>query len=121
MQETPLARRVSDRLSRRAKPTIGKYYVLIYFATSEEVVLGLAYYSGQSSARDIGRSPERSHTVPALSRPSVPLPLRRSRTTSRLGALQQAYAEVTDDASQIPVEDLVQATKLVHQDWYSIE
>ncbi|KAH7919238.1 hypothetical protein BV22DRAFT_1075479 [Leucogyrophana mollusca] len=50
--------------------------------------------------------------------PSVPhrLPLRRSRTTSaRLDALHDVYAAVSNGASQIPVQELLQATKLVHQ------
>jgi len=64
----------------------------------------------------IDNAPERSKTAPVSPRPIVPSPRRRSKTTfSRLDALQQAYAAMTDNASQIPVKDLVQATKLVHQ------
>jgi len=44
--------------------------------------------------------------------------LRRSNTTSgsgRLDALRDVYAAVASGASQIPVQELLQATKLVHQ------
>ncbi|KAI6027647.1 hypothetical protein BKA83DRAFT_246665 [Pisolithus microcarpus] len=45
-----------------------------------------------------------------------PVPLRRSGTTStRLDALRNAYAAVTESASQISVTELVQATTLVHR------
>jgi hypothetical protein len=44
------------------------------------------------------------------------MPLRRSKTTSvRLDALERAYTMVANGASPIPIEDLLQATKLVHQ------
>src|SRR6202044_377035 len=43
-------------------------------------------------------------------------PLRRARTTSvRLDVLHEAYAIVSNDASQMQVQDLVQATRLVHR------
>jgi hypothetical protein len=43
-------------------------------------------------------------------------PLRRARTTSvQLNMLHEAYAVVSNDASQMEVQDLVQATRLVHQ------
>ncbi|OJA17222.1 hypothetical protein AZE42_00200 [Rhizopogon vesiculosus] len=43
-------------------------------------------------------------------------PLRRSNTGSgRLDALRDVYAAVAGGASQIPVQELLQATKLVHQ------
>ncbi|OAX38765.1 hypothetical protein K503DRAFT_740676 [Rhizopogon vinicolor AM-OR11-026] len=43
-------------------------------------------------------------------------PLRRSNTGSgRLDALRDVYAAVASGASQIPVQELLQATKLVHQ------
>lgn len=46
------------------------------------------------------------------SRPS----LQRAKTTSaRLDALRDVYASVENGASQIPMSELVQATKLVHQ------
>ncbi|KAJ6585180.1 hypothetical protein B0H19DRAFT_1059450 [Mycena capillaripes] len=57
----------------------------------------------------------RSLTVPLPRRERHPIPLRRNKTSARLDALQRAYAVVTDDASQIPVQDLVQASRLVHQ------
>ena len=47
-----------------------------------------------------------------------PAPLRRSNTASgsgRLDALRDVYAAVTSEASQIPVQELLQATRLVHQ------
>ncbi|KAG1774913.1 hypothetical protein EV702DRAFT_475118 [Suillus placidus] len=45
-----------------------------------------------------------------------PTPLRRSNTgSSHLDALRQAYAAVASRGSQIPVHELVQATRLVHQ------
>ncbi|KAG6916033.1 hypothetical protein DXG01_008756 [Tephrocybe rancida] len=56
----------------------------------------------------------RSHTVPQ--RPAS-TPLRRTRTASsaRLDALERAYTAVANVESQIPVEDLVQASGLVHR------
>lgn len=63
-----------------------------------------------------GRTTRRSQTEPVSLTMPRPIPLRRSRTTSaRLDALQRAYAAVAEDSSQIHVEDLVQATRLVHQ------
>ncbi|KII86624.1 hypothetical protein PLICRDRAFT_177378 [Plicaturopsis crispa FD-325 SS-3] len=57
----------------------------------------------------------RSETMPPLSHSIAP-PLRRVRTTSsRLERLQEAFALVTTDGSQMPVQDLLQATRLVHQ------
>ncbi|KAF9221620.1 hypothetical protein BS17DRAFT_785072 [Gyrodon lividus] len=50
--------------------------------------------------------------------PSVPVPqaLQRSKTTSaRLNALRDVYASMTDGASQIPMSELLQATRLVHR------
>ncbi|KAF9241176.1 hypothetical protein BU15DRAFT_73648 [Melanogaster broomeanus] len=50
--------------------------------------------------------------------PSVPTrhPLRRSKTTSaRLDALRDVYASMADGASQIPISELLQATRLVHK------
>jgi hypothetical protein len=43
-----------------------------------------------------------------------PTPLRRSGS-SRLDALREAYAAVASGGSQIPVHELVQAARLVHQ------
>jgi len=57
----------------------------------------------------------RSATAPIPPREKHPLPLRRNKTSARLDALEHAYAVVADDASQIPVQDLVQASRLVHQ------
>lgn len=50
--------------------------------------------------------------------PSVPThqPLRRSNTSSaRLDALRGVYASMADGASQIPMSELLQATRLVHR------
>jgi hypothetical protein len=45
-----------------------------------------------------------------------PTPLRRSNTgSSHLDVLRDAYAAVAGGGSQIPVHELVQATRLVHQ------
>ncbi|KAG2342192.1 hypothetical protein BDR05DRAFT_1060484 [Suillus weaverae] len=45
-----------------------------------------------------------------------PTPLRRSNSgSSHLNALREAYAAVASGGSQIPVHELVQATRLVHQ------
>ncbi|KAJ6475046.1 hypothetical protein C8R47DRAFT_1143368 [Mycena vitilis] len=57
----------------------------------------------------------RSQTAPIPQRERHPLPLRRNQTSARLTALQQALAVVADDASQPPVEDLMQASRLVHE------
>lgn len=57
------------------------------------------------------RSQEEGHHITQYS-----MPLRRSNTgSSRLDALHDVYAAVTSGASQIPVQELLQATKLVHQ------
>lgn len=53
---------------------------------------------------------ERSPSAPP--RPS----LRRAKTTSaRLDALRDVYSSVANGASQIPMSELLQATRLVHQ------
>ncbi|KAF7346562.1 GLOBIN domain-containing protein [Mycena sanguinolenta] len=57
----------------------------------------------------------RSQTAPVPLREKHPPPLRRTKTSARLHALEHAYAVVADDASQTPVQDLVQATRLVHK------
>jgi len=62
----------------------------------------------------------RSRTVPMTIRPRTspdrPPRLRRNKATSaRIHALERAYTVVANDASQIPVEDLVHATGLVNQ------
>lgn len=45
-----------------------------------------------------------------------PTPLRRSNTgSSHLDVLREAYAAVASGGSQIPVHELVQAARLVHQ------
>ncbi|KAJ7147132.1 hypothetical protein C8R43DRAFT_1129909 [Mycena crocata] len=71
---------------------------------------------------DVIRSPSlvaldhRSQTVPIPPREYHAPPLRRSKTSSaRLDALERAYAAVTDDDSQVPVQDLVQASRWVHK------
>ncbi|KAK7048529.1 GLOBIN domain-containing protein [Favolaschia claudopus] len=104
-------------------------------AQVKEVQQALGYPTDYSSS-DIGSQPidvdvdmdeppgpshraspkRRSQTVPVPRREAPRTPLRRIKTTSaRLDALERAYAVVADDASQIPVEDLVHATRLVHQ------
>jgi hypothetical protein len=58
-----------------------------------------------------------SQILAQISPPRHPL-LRRARTISvsaRLGLLHEAYNVVSNDASQMQVQDLVQATRLVHQ------
>ena len=46
-------------------------------------------------------------------------PLRKARATSaRLDLLHEAYAVVSNDASQMQVHDLVNATRLVHRIGY---
>lgn len=62
----------------------------------------------------VGASSRRPHTVPIPPREHLP-PLRRNKTSARLDALERAYAAVADDASQIPAQDLVQATRWVHK------
>ncbi|KAJ7442618.1 hypothetical protein FB451DRAFT_1297037 [Mycena latifolia] len=62
----------------------------------------------------VGEFSRRSHTVPIPPRDRPPS-LRRTKTSARLEALERAYAAVSDDASQIPAQDLVQATRLVHK------
>ena len=59
----------------------------------------------------------RSETLPrTFAREFQNPPLQRTRTAfSRLDVLQEAYTAVTNDASQMQMEDLVQATRLVHQ------
>ncbi|KAH9949847.1 hypothetical protein B0H21DRAFT_726359 [Amylocystis lapponica] len=70
--------------------------------------------------RDVPYVPDRSRTAPAASsRPSAPTTqaplLRRAHTTSaRIDVLQQVYAAVQADGSQMPVDEMLAATKLVH-------
>ncbi|KAI6039331.1 hypothetical protein EDC04DRAFT_3009874 [Pisolithus marmoratus] len=71
----------------------------------------------ESTARGDLPAPQQSRLQVESSprRPSPP-PLRGSRTTSaRLDALRNAYAVVTESASQISVTELVQATTLAHR------
>jgi len=83
---------------RRAEPAPDNYNLL---DTSSRLM----------AERKMGRS---QTAVPF--RPSKAIPLRRSKTTSvKLDALEQAYRVVTNEASPIPVEDLLQATRLVHR------
>ncbi|KAG9315759.1 hypothetical protein JVU11DRAFT_3408 [Chiua virens] len=64
-----------------------------------------------------GRSPPKAmsqsgHSPSAPARPS----LRRAKTASvRLDALRDVYSSVANGGSQIPMSELVQATRLVHQ------
>ncbi|KAF8171995.1 hypothetical protein K438DRAFT_1852045 [Mycena galopus ATCC 62051] len=60
-------------------------------------------------------SSRRSQTLPIPPREKHPTPLRRNKTSARLYALEHAYAVVADDNSQVPVQDLVRATRLVHK------
>jgi hypothetical protein len=55
-----------------------------------------------------------SQILAQVSPPRQP-PLRRAQTSGRLNVLHEAYAVVSNDASQMEVQDLVQATRLVHQ------
>ena len=62
------------------------------------------------------RSQTAPMTVPSHTSPDRPPRLRRNTTTSaRMHALERAYTIVANDASQIPVEGLVQATGLVNR------
>ncbi|KAJ6621851.1 hypothetical protein B0H10DRAFT_1945109 [Mycena sp. CBHHK59/15] len=61
------------------------------------------------------RVPSRSRTEPIPTREHYPLPLRRNKTSARVDELERACAAVADDASQIPVQDLLHATRLVHE------
>ena len=62
------------------------------------------------------RSQTAPMTIPPHTSPDRPPRLRRNTTTSsRIHALERAYTIVANDASQIPVEDLVHATGLVNQ------
>ncbi|KAF8551674.1 hypothetical protein OG21DRAFT_1605154 [Imleria badia] len=64
-----------------------------------------------------GTSPRKAMSQ-CESSPSAPTrpSLRRAKTTSaRLDALRDVYSSVANGASQIPLPELVQATKLVHQ------
>lgn len=75
--------------------------------TSGGIITGSPLSVGRSHSETLPRVTIREHQHPQL---------RRARTaSSRLGALQEAYAVVTNDASQMQVQDLVQATRLVHQ------
>lgn len=58
----------------------------------------------------------RSQSVPIVSRSRDFPHLRRSNTSSgRLDTLHRALMQVDRDGSQMPVEDLLHATKLIHQ------
>jgi hypothetical protein len=62
------------------------------------------------------RSQSEPESIPLRPYPSPPL--RRHHTTgisTRIEALQRAYTAVVNDESQVPVEDLVQATALVNR------
>ena len=62
------------------------------------------------------RSQTAPMTIPPHTIPDRPRCLRRNTATSaRIHALERAYTIVANDASQIPVEDLVHATGLVNQ------
>lgn len=63
---------------------------------------------------------KRSPTAPASSRPTEPRlyapPLRRLRTASaHVHMLQQAYDAFHEQGSKMPVDDMLAATKLVHE------
>ncbi|GLB45466.1 hypothetical protein LshimejAT787_2300260 [Lyophyllum shimeji] len=66
------------------------------------------------------RHPQRRSQTAPLGSPQRhidrPTPLRRNQTTStKLDTLQRAYTAMTNNASQIPVADLVEATSLVNR------
>ncbi|KAJ7134791.1 hypothetical protein C8R44DRAFT_771481 [Mycena epipterygia] len=90
------------------------------YPSSDESEEGESAMDVDESRNDVTRSPSvgassrRSHTVPIPPREHPP-PLRRNKTSARLDALERAYAAVADDASQIPAQDLVQATRWVHK------
>ncbi|KIJ62577.1 hypothetical protein HYDPIDRAFT_41726 [Hydnomerulius pinastri MD-312] len=59
--------------------------------------------------------PTRSQSEGSPWVPSRPPMRRANRMSARLDALQEVYASMEDGASQIPVSELLQATKLVHK------
>ncbi|KAF5374095.1 hypothetical protein D9615_008892 [Tricholomella constricta] len=71
----------------------------------------------QGPSRSACHRQQRSQTAPSAipqRNHERPTPLRRHQTTSaRIDALERAYSVVANDASQIPVADLVHATGLV--------
>ena len=100
--------------------------VTYHYIYSEIVVdesLAQAYPSSPGSPGPISQSKDHDRTTLIRSQTEVPqagpsrAPLRRTKTTSstRLDMLQDAYAAVTDDASQISVTDLIKSTTLVHK------
>ncbi|KAG1822874.1 uncharacterized protein BJ212DRAFT_1477283 [Suillus subaureus] len=72
---------------------------------------------GTMKAQAAPRTEQRSKSQEASQHVTqYPTPLRRSNTGSgHLDALREAYAAVASGGSQIPVHELVQATRLVHQ------
>ncbi|KAG1885022.1 hypothetical protein F4604DRAFT_1729088 [Suillus subluteus] len=72
---------------------------------------------GTMETRATTRTQQRSKSQEASQHVTQhPTPLRRSNTGSgHLNALHDAYAAVASGGSQIPVHELVQATRLVHQ------
>ncbi|KDQ62521.1 hypothetical protein JAAARDRAFT_66222 [Jaapia argillacea MUCL 33604] len=80
---------------------------------------GTGASSLETGTRSTSLEGKRSQTAPAISSAEprfLPPPLRRAHTTSRnLEALHRVYETVADDASQLPVDDLLQAQRLVNQ------
>jgi len=67
--------------------------------------------TGQLQVEQRSRSQEESRRITQHC-----TPLRRSNSGSgHLDVLRDVYMAVTSEASQIPVQELLQATKLVHQ------
>ncbi|GBE84841.1 hypothetical protein SCP_0700210 [Sparassis crispa] len=89
-------------------------------AHGDTVVFSNLAHRADTHAPDHPVPPERSQTAPALSRALDPAfevapPLRRARTISTgIDALRQAYDAVQAEGSQMPVDEMLAATKLVH-------
>ncbi|KAL6303902.1 hypothetical protein BKA93DRAFT_786211 [Sparassis latifolia] len=89
-------------------------------AHGDTVVFSNLAHRADTHAPDHPAPPERSQTAPALSRALDPAfevapPLRRARTISTgIDALRQAYDAVQAEGSQMPVDEMLAATKLVH-------
>ncbi|KAG2037796.1 hypothetical protein BDR03DRAFT_919410 [Suillus americanus] len=79
--------------------------------------LNVVLILGTMETRATTRTQQRSKSQEASQHVAqYPTPLRRSNTgSSHLDALHEAYAAVASGGSQIPVHELVQATRLVHQ------
>jgi len=60
-------------------------------------------------------SARRSQSAPTSLPSQVEIATLRRRGTGRFDALHTALVQVNSDGSQIPVEDILQATRLVHE------